>query len=283
MVFVVAPSEAGVRADVFVVSRYPEFSRSALGILFERNLVKANGKVAQPSHKLKADDNVAVDDELLFAEHPIDIPVLYEDDDVIVMDKPAGVLTHSKGSFNDEATVASFIKPKLAAELTGNRAGIAHRLDRGTSGLIIAAKNNQALRFLQKQFSTRKVAKTYIAHAEGTPKPADGLVDAPIARNPRNPKTFRVDPRGKAAVTAYKVLGSSNGKSLIELKPKTGRTHQLRVHLSYMGHPIVGDQLYNRNAGPERLMLHASELKLALPSGQHQTFTSKLPKEFDLK
>lgn len=280
--FRAAESDAGVRADIFVAGRYPDFSRSSLNSLFDTGAVLINGEAAKPGQKLKTGETVSVDDALLRKKAPaIKLPIIYEDKDIIAIDKPAGILTHSKGALNLEATVASFIKPKITDKtLTGNRAGIVHRLDRGTSGVIITAKHNEALKWLQKQFATRKVKKTYIAIAEGILEPQAALIELPIARNPKKPQTFIVAAAGKPAITEYKVLKTlhRDGKnySLLELKPLTGRTHQLRVHLAYLGHPVVGDPIYGHKNG--ELLLHAESLELTLPNRQRQTFEAELPK-----
>lgn len=285
--FKVTQAGVGQRADIFLAGKYPEYSRSALERLFDEELVRAGGKAVKAGHKIQPGEVFNVDDARLKTQPaPIDLPVIYEDEDVAVIDKPAGTLTHSKGALNDEATVATFIKSKITdRKLTGNRAGIVHRLDRGTSGLMITAKNAEALQKLQKQFSTRKAKKSYLAVVEGQPQPAEAVIDAPIERNPRRPQTFRAAAGGKAAQTHYKTLKnfSKGGQkyTLLELNPATGRTHQLRVHLKYLGHPIAGDNLYGRGDGS--LLLHASELELTLPNGQRQIFTSKMPvriKEF---
>jgi 23S rRNA pseudouridine1911/1915/1917 synthase len=282
--FKVNKTGVGQRTDVFVASKYPQFSRSALVQLFDADLIKANGKPAKPSQKLKAGDNLQIDDTILKAEPTaIEIPIIYEDGNVVVMNKPAGVLSHSKGALNTEGTVASFLSDKITDKnLTGNRAGIVHRLDRPTSGIIIGAKNEATQKHLQKQFSNRKTKKTYIAVVEGTPDPAEAIIDAPIERNPKRPQTFRVGAGGKAAQTHYQTLRPFKNKtknySLVGLKPVTGRTHQLRVHLGYIGHPIVGDFVYGKE-GPN-LMLHALSLELTLPGGERRIFTTEPPKHF---
>jgi 23S rRNA pseudouridine1911/1915/1917 synthase len=167
--YVVEPEAVGSRVDVFVADKYPQFARSALEVLFANQLVRINGETAKAGTKLRESDIVSVDEATLFSEpEPIDLPVIYEDQNVIVINKPVGILTHSKGSLNTEGTVASFLLPKIQDKgLTGNRAGIVHRLDRATSGVIIVAKNAEALKHLQKQFAQRKTKKTYIAIAEG--------------------------------------------------------------------------------------------------------------------
>lgn len=282
--FTVSEADAGSRADVFVAAKYPRFSRSSLERLFEDGLVKLGRKAVKSSYKVKAGDKLSVDDSLVMAEpEAIDLPVIYEDENVLVIDKPEGVLSHSKGSLSDEPTVATFIKPKLEKYMPEtNRAGIVHRLDRATSGVIITAKNPEALAWLQKQFSGRRTKKTYLAVVEGRLEPSSALIDVPIARNPRRPQTFRADPAGKPAQTEYSVLKvfDKAGKSftLVELRPRTGRTHQLRVHMAYIKHPIVGDRIYGD--GGDHLLLHAHKLELTLPDKSRMVFESKPPKYF---
>jgi 23S rRNA pseudouridine1911/1915/1917 synthase len=283
--FYVEPEAVGTRVDVFVAIRYPEFARSALGVLFDNKLVSINNEPAKPGEKLREDDIVRVDDTSLYIEpEKIDLPTLYEDEDVIVLNKPPGVLTHSKGSINTESTVASFLKDKITDEtLRGNRAGIVHRLDRATSGVIIAAKTSNGLKWLQKQFSNRKTKKTYVAIVEGWAEPESAIIDAPIERNPKKPQTFRVGAEGKIAQTQYETIGKfeKGGKkySKLELKPVTGRTHQLRVHLNYIGHPIVGDTVYGDGGG--YMYLHALSLELTLPNKGRRVFKAELPEQFN--
>jgi len=285
---IIRPEQAGSRLDVLVSGLYPEFTRSALELLFDKGMVKVNGGAQKASYKVRQSDNIEVDETYLKHDPPaIDLPVIYEDSDVIVIDKPAGILTHSKGALNLEATVASFIKPKITDKnLVGNRAGIVHRLDRGTSGIIVTAKNAEALHWLQKQFSQRNVKKTYRAIIEGDIEPAEAMINAPIGRNPRRPQAFKVLSTGKPSSTHYKLLKSfkKNGRnySELELMPQTGRTHQLRVHLAYIGHPIVGDSAYGNGGQP--ILLHAQKLELTLPSRERKVFSSPLPtifKEFE--
>jgi 23S rRNA pseudouridine1911/1915/1917 synthase len=165
----------------------------------------------------------------------------------------------------------------------GNRAGIVHRLDRFTSGVIITAKSANALSHLQKQFSQRKSKKKYFAIIEGWPELETAIIDAPIERNPKKPQTFRVGASGKPAQTHYKVVEKfeKNGSkySFIELNPVTGRTHQLRVHLKHIRHPIVGDSIYGHSGS--HMFLHAASLEVTLPGGARKTFEAPLPKIFD--
>lgn len=282
--FRVNPTDAGRRADVFIAQNYPEFARATLSKLFDKALIMVNGQVAKRGYKLHAGDRVKADISPLKAPLKVaELPVLYEDEAIVVIDKPAGMLTHSKGSFNDESTVASFLTTKITDEkLTGNRAGIAHRLDRATSGVIIGAKTAAAQAWLQKQFSTRKVKKTYLAWAEGELDPPAALIDAPIGRNPRKPQIFMVTASGKSAQTQYQAVKTivKNQKSytLVELSPKTGRTHQLRVHMAYIGHPIVGDAIYGREG--QQMMLHAQRLELTMPNGQRRIFKATVPDSY---
>ncbi len=279
---VISEDHAGQRLDVFVAGRLPRLSRAFVQKLCEEGRVTVNGEVNKVGYKLRRGDSVSVDyDE---SEHGrvdhIDLPVLYEDDDCIVINKPAGVLTHALGVHGNEASVASFLRGKVTG-LDGDRAGIVHRLDRATSGVIIGAKNQRALSHLQKQFSIRKTRKTYIAVVEGHLDPKEALIDMPIERNPKAPATFRVGPNGKPSKTYYEVLKEGPEYSLVELTPETGRTHQLRVHLTKVGHPIIGDPLYGGGKYGDRLFLHALSLEITLPGGERKTFTAPLPKEFE--
>lgn len=272
--------QAGGRLDSFVTAQLVSVSRSFVQHLLDDGRILVNDKTVKAGYKLKTGDNVRIDyvpnDTNMVPD--IELPILYEDNDCVVINKPLGVLTHSKGVFNPEATVATFMKAKITG-IEGERAGIVHRLDRATSGVIIAAKNESALKWLQKQFSQRKVKKTYIAVVNGEPEPREAIIDMPIERNPKKPQTFRVGPNGKPAVTAYEVLSSKRGYSLIKLMPTTGRTHQLRVHLKKMGWPIIGDTLYDGEPA-DRLYLHALSLEITLPDRSRKVFEAPLPEEF---
>lgn len=279
--YIVDEQAAGSRLDV-AVSRYmPRLSRAFIQKLCTQGKVAVAGISAKPGYKVREGDIVAIDyDEAeLDAIPTIDLPVIYEDPDCLVINKPAGVLSHARGELSTEATVATFLRDKLQG-LEGARAGIVHRLDRATSGIMVCAKTPEALSFLQKQFSQRKVKKTYIAIIAGHVRNKEAIIDMPIERNPKAPATFRVGPNGKAAVTQYKVLEESAQHSLLELKPTTGRTHQLRVHLAHQGHPIIGDPLYGSGSFGDRLYLHAFQLELTLPNRERKTFTAPLPPEF---
>jgi 23S rRNA pseudouridine1911/1915/1917 synthase len=271
------------RLDQYVVTQLPESSRAFATKLIDQGRVSVNGKAQlKAGYKLRPTDQVHIEYEATTESviPEITIPVLYEDKDCVVINKPVGLLTHSKGAFNPEPTVASWLSSRLKG-MSGDRAGIVHRLDRATSGVMICAKTPEALSWLQKQFSTRKVKKSYVAIVEGTLKMPEAIIDMPIERHPKKPQTFRVGSNGKSAVTVYKVLNSNEKQSLIELKPTTGRTHQLRVHLAHIKHPIVGDTFYQSKAA-DRLFLHALSLEITLPNKQRKVFTVPMPKEFKI-
>lgn len=272
----------GQRLDQKVVELIPDLSRGFASRLVEEGKVTVNGQPQiKPGYKLRKGDSVSVDYDMSeLAQIPdIEIPVLYEDDDCVVIIKPVGVLSHSKGAFNPEATVATWLHSRLKG-LDGERGGIVHRLDRATSGVMICAKTPEALSWLQKQFSNRKVKKTYAAVVQGKLLPEAAIIDMPIGRNPKAPATFRVDAQGKHATTAYKVIAENEHYSLVELKPETGRTHQLRVHLNHFHHPIVGDTLYGGEPS-DRLYLHAEYLEITIPKDhERKVFIAPIPPEF---
>lgn len=269
------------RLDQYVVELHPTVTRSYATKLIQDGKVTINGKPSlRPGYKIRPQDNIEVEyDTSLFENIPeINLEVLYEDDDCVVISKPVGLLTHSKGAFNPEATVATWLRGRLRS-MEGERAGIVHRLDRATSGVMICAKTPEAHSWLQKQFAQRRTKKSYRAVVAGSVEPAEAIIDMPIERNPKAPATFRVGVNGKSAKTHYKVLGSNEKYTLVELKPETGRTHQLRVHMAHVHTPIIGDVLYNGESA-DRLYLHAASLELTLPNRERKVFTVKTPKEF---
>jgi len=267
------------RADVLLANAYPQYSRAALAKLFTQSEVTKDDNPIKPGDKIQPGKAIKADIKNLQKQaEAIDMPIIYEDKNVIVVDKPTGVISHARGRYWDEASVASFVRSKVAG-MDGERAGIVHRLDRATSGVMICAKNPDTLSFLQKQFSIHKVKKAYTAIVKGKIEPKEAIIEVPIGRNPKKPQTFRPDPEGKKATTSYKVINEGSIYSLLELKPATGRTHQLRVHLKYINHPILGDELYNGTPA-DRLFLHATSLEITLPGGERKVFLSPLPKQF---
>ncbi len=273
-------SHKGRRFDVVAVSMLPDLSRSYVATLIQAGSITVSGRTEKLGYKLKVDDTVDINVDLktLQTIPDIELPVIYEDDNVIVINKPAGIISHSRGRYWYEPSVASFVRQKTNQE--GDRAGIVHRLDRVTSGVMICAKNQETMTMLQKQFADRKVQKVYSAVVFGHLKEPRAKIDMPIERNPKAPATFRVGTNGKPSVTFYEVIHNSEHYDLVELTPQTGRTHQLRVHLKQLGHPIIGDHLYDGKSY-ERLLLHAKELHIAIPEHGIKTFAVPNPPEFE--
>lgn len=277
--FVVIANKKRLDSELF--NRYPETSRSTWQKHIKIGHVSVNGNVVKSSkYGVTNTDLISLNipDATDFSESKL--PIIYIDDNVIVINKPVGVLSHSKGALNDEFTVASFFSRYTTFSNGTNRPGIVHRLDRDTSGVMMGARNDDTAKLLQKQFSDRRTKKTYLAIVVGTPKLDAANIDLPIIRNPAKPSTFKVDGSGKSAVTRYEVLASNENYSLVKLQPKTGRTHQLRVHMSYIGTPILGDRVYGKEKHFERLYLHAYSLEVTIPGGERKTFVAPIPEEF---
>lgn len=205
------------------------------------------------------------------------IPIIYEDRAVVVIDKPAGLLVHDVSSRSSEPTVADFSATKSSDSSPG-RPGIVHRLDRDTSGVMIIAKNAAAKTFLQDQFRQRLVQKEYLALVEGHLRQSEAVIDLPIARK-SNSARYVIDLSGRPAETAYKLEAEYPGYSYLRLHPKTGRTHQIRVHFAHLGHPLAGDRLYGARVlkGLSRQFLHSNKLTIQLPGSKSRTFESPLP------
>ena len=278
IMFQISPTK--VRLDIYLSIKFDTtISRSLWQKYIKAGYVSVNSKVVTtPKFEVDETDEIALN--LPEKEQTdVDLPILYEDDDVIVVNKPSGLLTHAKGGLSDEPTVAEIIRPKTSFATDTDRPGIVHRLDRDTSGLLIITKNPESAAHLQRQFAERTAKKTYIAITDGKPKLNAAKIDLPIGRNPSAPSTFRIDPNGKPAQTTYHVLAENDAQSLIELKPTTGRTHQLRVHLAHLNAPILGDRVYGKSSDC-RMMLHAQKLEITLPSGERKVFEAAIPDEF---
>ena len=278
IMFRISPTK--VRLDIYLSTKFDTtISRSLWQKYIKAGYVSVNNKVATtPKFEVDETDEIALNlPEKEQAD--VDLPILYEDDDVIVVNKPSGLLTHAKGGLSDEPTVAEIIRPKTSFAMDTDRPGIVHRLDRDTSGLLIIAKNPESAAHLQRQFAERTAKKTYVAITDGKPKLNAAKIDLPIGRNPSAPSTFRIDPNGKPAQTTYHVLAENDAQSLVELKPATGRTHQLRVHLAHLNAPILGDRVYGKSSDC-RMMLHAQKLEITLPSGERRVFEAIVPDEF---
>jgi 23S rRNA pseudouridine1911/1915/1917 synthase len=280
---------AGERLDVFVARRLPPLTRSRVQRLIDDGHVVVAGHSAKASLRLEAGQRVSVEvpppEEGVAQPEEIALTVLYEDADLLVIDKPAGMTVHPSPGH----TTATLVNAILAhcSDLSGIggvlRPGIVHRLDRDTSGVILVAKNDAAHQSLARQLKERTVEKTYLAIVEGTPKPPEGVIDAPIARDPRNRQRMAIVQDGRASVTGYRVVERFRGASLLEARPKTGRTHQIRVHLAAIGHPILGDRFYGK-ASPlaARHMLHAWRIAFAHPiTGATMELEAPLPPDFE--
>lgn len=265
----VTPEEAlKIRLDVMLTGIYKSYNRSTLQKFIKNGFVKVDGEQVTKPNAL-FEEGVKIDleipDELKNAD--LKPEIIYEDENVLVLDKPAGLLSMAKGGYCPEKTLEDF-------------GLLVHRLDRDTSGVVILAKDSKTQTFLRRQFQDRKAHKTYFAIVTGVPKLREARLNLPIMRDLKRPTTFRVDPRGKASETFYKVLEEDGVHSLLELKPTSGRTHQLRVHMKYLEHPIVGDPIYGVEKA-DRLYLHAGALEITLPGGKRQTFEAKLPDSFE--
>lgn len=280
IVYLLASQAKMERFDSLLTKKYPELSRSTIQKYIKLGKAKLNNiTVLTASKQAKSSDEISLDLTKSAKSTEPKFKIIYSDENVIVLDKPAGVLSHSKGAITEEYTVADYFKKHTSYNKTTNRPGIIHRLDRDTSGVMIGALNETTAKYLQRQFSNRTVKKSYYAIVKGQPKLERALLDLPIERNPSKPSTFKVGINGKSAQTEYRIIDSTGQYSLVLLEPKTGRTHQLRVHMAHIGHPIVGDRVYGTPS--ERLFLHAARLELTLPGGVRKVFESKLPKEFN--
>lgn len=270
-----------MRLDVYLATYWPEFSRSQWQRYCRGGCVYVNDEIEHsPKRILGEDDEVKVNIPEPKNYTGQILPVLYEDDNVTVINKPAGILTHAKGEPLDEFTVAEFMRERTTDKPESNRPGIVHRLDRGTSGVVICARNPETHSYLQRQFSERNVKKSYIAFLSAVPKEPKAILRLPLERNPKRPQTFRVGPNGKPSQTSYEVTEAygASGACQVSLAPLTGRTHQLRVHMAYLGCPILGDSLYGTAASAtDRLCLHAASLEITIPGGLRKVFKAPLP------
>jgi 23S rRNA pseudouridine1911/1915/1917 synthase len=275
---------AGERLDLFLSEALTR-TRSQIQRLIRNGNVTVNGKVQKAGYMLVAKDLVTMDWPVTApaAIETPDLPVLYEDDDILVIDKPAGLAVHHGAGSVAEATVADFARAH-SQDPDPDRPGIVHRLDRDTSGLLIIAKSAQSKLFMQHEFSARKVHKTYLMLAQGRVLPPDAVIRLPLDRDPSKPLRRAVVSGGRESVTRYRTLANFDGYTLIEAKPETGRTHQLRVHFAAIGHPVAGDTTYGlseRPLGLTRQFLHAAALEFTAPNGQTVNMASPLPVDLE--
>lgn len=274
--------EAGERLDRYLARVLPDVSRSQIQRLIRQGLVILDGDAAKPSTPLESGMRIVVripptpSDEI--SPQTIPIAVVYEDDDLLVVNKPARMVVHPAHGHWEGTLVNALLAryPGLAAGDAG-RPGIVHRLDRDTSGLIVVAKTEVALEHLRQQFKSRSVKKTYLALVHGCPPAPEGIIEAPVGRDPRRRQRMAVVPGGRAARTRYRLLEGLGDYSLLAVSPETGRTHQIRVHLAWLGAPVAGDPVYSRGReareakkrlGLGRQFLHAWRLSFERPDGK---------------
>ncbi|MFA5308566.1 MAG: RluA family pseudouridine synthase [Dehalococcoidales bacterium] len=287
--FVLVADTAGVRLDKFVGDGCPELSRTHARQLIDDGLVTVNGKAAKPSLKLSPGDkiNVSIPPEPPSALAAEDIPltIIYEDPDLLVIDKPAGLAVHPAPGTGSHTLVNALLHylPGLAADADSLRPGIVHRLDKDTSGLLVVAKNRVAQANLSDQFKSRSVSKTYLALVKGKLTPEQGVIEADIGRDPHHRQRMAVVSSGRDARTDYRVIRYCGNYTLLEIKPETGRTHQIRVHLAAIGFPVVGDAEYGyKSPHLARQFLHAHKLRFKLPAtGAFVEFESPLPPDLE--
>jgi 23S rRNA pseudouridine1911/1915/1917 synthase len=277
-----------IRLDKYLIQVLPQSSRAYLQKLIEQGYVLVNGQKAKASQKLSKSDRITV--ELPpspghpLAE-PIPLTVIYEDADIMVINKPAGLTVHPAPGHPSHTLVNAILArcPGLTISNELMRPGIVHRLDKDTSGLIVVAKNDFAREYLAAQFKSRTVTKRYLVLVKGRLSPEQGIIEAPIGRDPRRRQKMAIVAAGKEATTQYQVRKYLDNYTLVEVSPLTGRTHQIRIHLSAIGCPVVGDPIYGiKSAHLDRQFIHAYRLGFRLPSTkQYQEFTSPLPADLE--
>jgi 23S rRNA pseudouridine1911/1915/1917 synthase len=276
----------GERLDRFVAEALPDLSRTTVQSLIEAGQILVDGVQRKPKFHITPGEVVTVEfvppvlDEI--RPEPIPLNVVYEDDDLIVIDKPAGLVVHPAPGHPSGTLANALIAHAPEINIAGtNRPGIVHRLDKDTSGLIVAAKSDRGRTSLVSQWESRRVKKDYVALASGSIVEDEASIDAPIGRDPKNRQRMAVVRGGRAAVTRFRVQERFDEATLLDVEIETGRTHQIRVHLAFIGHPVVGDRLYGQkdSAGltVDRQFLHASGLEFQLPDGHEVAFSSPLP------
>jgi 23S rRNA pseudouridine1911/1915/1917 synthase len=276
---VIPDSAAGERLDI-VLANLTGASRSAIQKLFKAGKIEINGEPLVAKQQAIPGQVIFIG-QLEVEEMPPSpqLEVLFEDNDLLVVEKPSGLAVHLSESGRAQATVAAFAKDYGVIDDEDERPGIVHRLDKDTSGLLVIAKNPEAKSFLQGQFRNRKVEKTYLALVRGRMASPQATINLPIERDRKQPTKRAVVPGGRASVTHYQVIEEFEGFSLLEIKLETGRTHQIRVHFSHLGHPVAGDELYGgpHIKGLKGQFLHASKISFIAPSEERIDIESPLP------
>jgi len=288
--FVVSEKDAKLRLDQFLAKRLLEYSRSRLQQLIRGGFVRLNGTTSRPRQIVRVGDKIDLTEppmeKIELRPEPIPLKVIFEDDDLIVINKPTGLTVHPGAGQREHTLVNALLSH--CATLSGiggkERPGIVHRLDKETSGCLVVAKNDIAHRELSKQFAARTVEKIYLALVAGKLRKPTGLIEENIGRHPVHRQRMRVTSvRGRTATTEYRVIRSSDQASLIECRLHSGRTHQIRVHLHHLGHPVLGDKMYAPRFAKNfpRQMLHAWKLGFRHPgTGDWKNFVAPLPDDF---
>ncbi|SEF68284.1 ribosomal large subunit pseudouridine synthase D [Caloramator fervidus] len=289
--FVVEDINVGKRIDVYLSEIIEDMSRSRIQKLIEEEKIKVNGNVTKSNYKIKANDEITVEIpdpvKLEIVAEDIEIEILYEDDDIVVVNKPQGMVVHpAAGNYTGTLVNALLKKCKTLSSINGViRPGIVHRIDKDTSGVLVVAKNDYAHQHLAEQIKEHTVKRIYIALTEGVIKQDMGTIDKPIGRHPVHRKKMAIVENGKRAVTHFKVLERFKENTLVEARLETGRTHQIRVHMASIGHPLVGDPVYGYKKQKFKLngqALHAKVLGFIHPrTGKYMEFSSPLPDYFE--
>lgn len=290
--YIVNQEEQGKRLDIYVVNKSSELTRTAVQRLIEQEHILVNGRKQKASYKVLEGDIITIERveaksiELKAQEIPIEI--VYEDKDIIVVNKPKGMVVHPANG-NPDGTLVNAVMAICKDSLSGIggeiRPGIVHRLDKDTSGVIVVAKNDKAHINMSEQIKNHEVEKTYIALVKGFVKEEEATINMPIGRSTKDRKKMAVNKNGKNAVTHFKVLKRFKNYTLLEVKIETGRTHQIRVHLSEIGYPVVGDTVYSNGKnewGIKGQCLHAKSLKFKHPiTGKEMFIEAPLPEYFE--
>lgn len=279
------------RIDIFLADAFPEFSRSHYKTMIINGRVMINGRRVNPSYVMQPGDEVLVEKQSpkTVAAVPEDIPldIVYEDADMIIVNKARGMVVHpAHGNESGTLVNALLFHVKDLSGINGElRPGIVHRIDKETTGLMVAAKNDAAHVSLAEQIEKKQAARTYIALVHGGFKQESGVVDAPIGRHKTDRKMMAVDQSGRKARTHYRVLKEYEGYTLLEIKLETGRTHQIRVHMKHIGHPVACDPVYgvkHERLPFDKQLLHAAELTVLHPkTGERMTFKAPIPNDFE--
>lgn len=281
-----------LRVDKYLAEISEDLSRSELKEYFDQQLVRVNGKKIKPSFKVKNDDIVDIDakeeESVPLEKEPIPLEIVYEDEDIIVVNKPSGMVVHpAPGHPHGTLVNALLYHCQSLSDLGGEvRAGIVHRIDKDTSGLLVVCKTNAAHKSLSEQLKEKTTTRKYIALVSGSIAHNLGKINAPIGRDPENRQKMAVIEGGKQAITHFRVLDRFRDCTLIELELETGRTHQIRVHMAYIGHPVINDPLYGSKKQTTSFgqYLHAKTLGFMHPTNKtYVEFTSELPQEFKIK